>query len=99
MAYGKSRDLVKRAQSDTVLRYKAFTIASDPKYDGYQRRLASMVYKFFDKKSTSLNKSIGSGIANEPNYQLQMNFINQLFKKKFFLKFIHLLETIFGVLI
>ena len=43
---------------------------TDPKYDGYQRGLASMVYKFFDKKS------IGSGIANEPNYQL----VNELHK-------------------
>ena len=46
------------------MRDKAFKIASDPKYDGYQRGLASMVYKFFDKKSK------GSGIINEPNYQL-----------------------------
>ena len=38
----------KKTQSDKVLRNKAFKIASDPKY-GYQRRLASMVYKFFDK--------------------------------------------------
>ena len=43
---------------------KAFKIANDPKYDGYQRGLASMVYKLFDKKSS------GSGIANEPHYQL-----------------------------
>ena len=50
MAYGKSKDLVKRTQSDKVLKDKAFKIASDPKYDGYQRGLASMVYKFFDKK-------------------------------------------------
>ena len=50
MAYGKSKDLVKRTQSDKVLRDKAFKIASDPKYDGYQRGLASVVYKFFDKK-------------------------------------------------
>ena len=64
MAYGKSKDLVKRTQSDKVLKDKAFKIASDPKYDGYQRGLASMVYKFFDKKSS------GSGIVNEPNYQL-----------------------------
>ena len=47
MAFGKSKDLVKRTQSDKVLRDKAFKIASDPKYDGYQRGLASMVYKFF----------------------------------------------------
>ena len=64
MAYGKSKDLAKRTQSDKVLRDKAFKIASDPKYDGYQRGLASMVCKFFDKKSGA------SGIANEPNYQL-----------------------------
>ena len=40
----------KRTQSDKVLKDKAFKIASNPKYDGYQRVLASMVYKFFDKK-------------------------------------------------
>ena len=50
LAYGKSKDLAKRAQSDKVLRDKAFKIASGQKYDGYQRGLASMVYKFFDKK-------------------------------------------------
>ena len=60
MTYGKSKDLAKRAQSGKVLRDKAFRIASNPKYGNYQRGLASMVYKFFDKKSG------GSGIANEP---------------------------------
>ena len=64
MAYGKSKDLVKRAQSDKVLREKAFKIVSDLKYDGYQRSLTSMVYKFFDKKYS------GSGIINQSNYQL-----------------------------
>ena len=76
MAYGKTKDLVKRTQSDQVLKYKAFKIVSNPKYDGYQRGLASVV--FFDKKSASLNKSKESGIAaslanksaNGPNYQL-----------------------------
>ena len=57
MAYGKSKDLVKRTQSDKILKDKAFKIASNPKYDGYQRGLASMVYKFFDKKSALLNKA------------------------------------------
>ena len=47
MAYGKPKDLAKRSQSDKLLRDKAFKIASDSKYDGYQRGLASMVYKFF----------------------------------------------------
>ena len=76
MAYGKSKDLPKRTQSDKVLRDK---IANDPKYDGYQRGLASMVYKFFDKESS------GSGIANEPNYQLANELhktIIQKFKKR-----------------
>ena len=64
MAYGKTKDLEKRTQSDKVLRDKVFKITSNPKYDGYQRGLASIVYKFFDKKSS------GSGISNEPDYQL-----------------------------
>ena len=50
MAYGKSKNLVKRTQSGKALRDKGFKIASDPKYDGYQKGLASMVYKFCDKK-------------------------------------------------
>ena len=40
MAYGKSEDLPKRTQSDKVLKDKALKIASNPKYDGYQRGLA-----------------------------------------------------------
>ena len=75
MAYGKSKDLVKRTQSDKVLKDKAFKIASDPKYDGYQRGLASMVYKFFDKKSK------GSGIINEPNYQLANELHKPIIRK------------------
>ena len=43
------------------MRYKAFKIASDPRYDGYQRVLVSMVFKFFDKKSS------GSGVPTEQN--------------------------------
>ena len=64
MAYGKAKDSVRRTQLDRILRDKAFNIASDSNYDGYQRELASMVYKFFHKKSS------GSGIINEANYQL-----------------------------
>ena len=79
LAYGKSEDLVRRTQSDKVLRDKAFKIASDPKYGGYQRGLASMIYKFFDKKSK------GSGITNESNYQLANELHKSIiknFKKK-----------------
>ena len=54
----------KRKQSDKAFRDKTFKIESNPKYDGYQRGSATMVYKFFD------NTSSGTGIVNEPNYQL-----------------------------
>ena len=50
-AYSDSKDLTKRTVADKILRNRAFNIAKDKKYDGYQRGLASMVYKFFDKKS------------------------------------------------
>ena len=50
MAYGKYKDLTKRTKSGRVLRDKDFKFASNPKYDGYQRGLASMVNNFFDKK-------------------------------------------------
>ena len=63
MAYGDFKDLKRRTASDKVLRDKAFNIAKNPKYDWYQRGLASMVYKFFDKKS------IGSVV----NISLQFN--------------------------
>ena len=78
MAYGKTKDLVKRTQSDKVLKNKAFKIATDPKHDGYQRGLASMVYKFFDKKSKGggIAASLANKSANEPNYEL----VNELHK-------------------
>ena len=66
----QNKNLVKRTQSDNVLKDKSFKIASDPNNDGYQRGLASMVYKFFDTKSASLNKYSRSGIVNEENCQL-----------------------------
>ena len=60
-AYGDFKDLAKRTAPDNVLRDKAFNITKDPKYDGYQKGLASMVYKFFDKKSA------GRGVATLAN--------------------------------
>ena len=57
-AYSDSKDLTKRTAADKILKNRAFNIAKDPKYDGYQRGLASMVYKVFDKKS------VGSGVVN-----------------------------------
>ena len=58
-AYGDFEDIKRRTASDKIFRDEAFNIAKNPKYDGNQRGLASMIYKFFDKKSE------GSGIVNK----------------------------------
>ena len=71
----QTKDLVKQTQSDKVLKDKAFKIANNPKYDGYQRGLASMVDKFFDKKSSR------SVIVNEPNYQLANELHKPIIRK------------------
>ena len=79
MAFGDFKDLARRAAADKVLRDKAFNIAKDPKYGGYQRLLASTVYKFFDKKIA------GSGIKSTPqNEQLAEEFHKPIrkFKKR-----------------
>ena len=62
MAYGDFKDLKRRTAADKVLRDKSFNIAKNPKYEGCQRGLASMVYKFFDKKT----KGSGVTLANKP---------------------------------
>ena len=65
MAYGDFKELPRRTASDKVLRDKAFSIAKNPKYDGYQRGLSSMVYNFFGKMSASLtDKSAKRGGVN-----------------------------------
>ena len=77
MAYGDFKYLKRRTFSDKVLRDKAFNIAKNPKYDGYQRGLASMVYKFFDKKS----KGSGVNIPLEFNEQLAKELHKPIIKK------------------
>ena len=86
MAYGDFKYLARRRSSDNVLRDKAFNIAKNPKYDVYQRgRLASMNYKCFHKKSTSLpDKSVsGSGInlKVEPREQLAEELRKPIIRK------------------
>ena len=86
VAYGDFKDLKRRTASDKILRDKAFNIAKNPKYDGYQRGLASMVYKFFDKKSTLLtDKSVaGGGVANneiKQNFQLAEELHKPIIRK------------------
>ena len=79
VAYGKSKDLAKRNQSDKVLRDKAFKITSDPEYDGYQRGLASMVYKFFDKKSSG--SEVATTFANKCTTKPNQQRANKLHKQ------------------
>ena len=72
-AYADHKDLINRTEADKVLRDKAYDISSNPEYDGYQRGLASMVYKFFDKKSTAERSSLehmGSGVKKLQNSSL-----------------------------
>ena len=85
MAYGDFKDLAKRTAADKVLRDKAFKITSDQKYDGYQRGLASMVYKFFDKKSQGSGRPLSSALqlaSNKENIQLA-NELHKLSIRKF----------------
>ena len=65
IAYGDFKDLTRRTTSDKTQPDKAFNIAKNPKYAGYQCGLASIVYKFFDKKSFADKSASGSGIKNQ----------------------------------
>ena len=84
-AYADNKDLINRTKSDKVLRDKAYDIASNREYDGYQRGLASMVYKFFNKKS------MGSGIARDSSSiladELHKPVIKRFNKRKVYSQF------------
>ena len=88
MAYGDFKDLTRRTASDKIFRDKAFNIAKNRKYDGYQRGLASMVDKCFDKKASD------SGINNkivcnkELAEELHRKVIREIKKRKVQLPFI-----------
>ena len=75
MAYDKYEDFTKRAELVKVLRDKTFKIASNPKYDEYEKRLVPMVYKFFDKKSK------GSGINSKSNQKLAYKLHKPIVRK------------------
>ena len=91
MAYGDFNDLTRRKVPDKLLRDKAFNIVKNSNYDGYQRGHASMVYKFFDKNSASLQGKSASGGAskkeNMPNNELPKKshkpIIRKFNKKKY----------------
>ena len=89
--YADHKDLINRTKSDKVLRDKAYDIASNPEYDGYQRVLASMIYKFFDKKATaepSAKHVMGSGFkklknATKPSSSILANELHKPIIRKF----------------
>ena len=72
MAYGKFEDLARRTASDKILKGKAFNIAKNSIYNRYQRGMASVVFKFVDRRSTS-----GSGVDTLANKSAANNEIKQ----------------------
>ena len=68
MAYGDFKNLNRRTAADKVLRDKTFNIAKNPKYDKYQRVLASMVYKLFNKNTS------GGTVKNISNKEFTLTF-------------------------
>ena len=52
MIYEDFKDLSRRTTAEKVFCNEVFNIAINPKYDGYQRGLASLGYKFFMKGSS-----------------------------------------------
>ena len=100
MAYGDFKDLRKRTAADKILRDKAFNIAKIPKYDEYQRGLASMVYKFFDKKTKGsvvalANKSAIKSIPQNEQLaeELHKSIIRKLKKRKVYSAFLDNVST------
>ena len=65
MAYGDFKDLARRTASDKVLRDKEFNIAKNPIYDGYQRGLASMVYKMLKGGGINIPLEFNEQLAEE----------------------------------
>ena len=88
--YAKYKDRLNRKKSDVVLKNKALEISMNPKINGYQRGLKSMVYKFFDKRTK------GYGLSNEILAEELHKPIIKNFKRR---KYILVLKIIFGVLI
>ena len=82
-AYADHKDLINRTKADKVLRDKAYNIASNPKYDGYQRGLASIVYKFFDKKSTGSETAKSSSLERISSSSILADELHKPIIKKF----------------
>ena len=84
-AYADNKDLLNRTRADKILGDKAYAIASNPQYDGYQRGLASMVYNFFN----SDKKTVGSGVNENIKlaHELHKPIIRKFNKQKVYSSF------------
>ena len=87
MAYRDFKDIARRTAPDKVVRDNAFNIAKNSKYDGYQRGLASMVYKFFDKKLTDSGVNIPSEFNEQLAKELHKPIIRKFKKRKVYSRF------------
>ena len=87
MVYGDFKDIARRTAFDKILRNKAFNIAKNPKYDGYQSGLASMVYKFFDKKSTGSGVNIPLGFNEQLAKELHKPILRNFKKRTVYSRF------------
>ena len=98
-AYADHKDLTNRTKADKVLRDKAYDIGSNPKYDGYQRGLASMVYNFFGKKYTGSGTAKPSSLERISNSSILADELQKLIIKKFKKKKVYLQfqDNIWGV--
>ena len=82
MAYRDFKDLTRRTASDKILYDKAFNIAKNLKYNGYQCRLASLFHKFFDKRTSSRTVKNENISNKELAEELQKPIIKKFNKRK-----------------
>ena len=99
MVYGNFKDFLRTMVSDRVLHYKIFLIAINPQYDGYQRGLASMVWKYFDKNAwdTSTHQDQKKKCLRIRNWL--MSWITQPLENFEDARYTHLIEIIFQIVI
>ena len=83
-AYSDSKDLANRTISDKIVKGRAYETAINPKYDGYQRGLASMNYEFFDKKT---GLGVGASVSEELAQELRKAVITKLKRRIVYARF------------
>ena len=93
MADGDFKDLTTRIAPGKILRDRAFNIARIQKHDGYQRRLASMIHKIFDNKTSGGIAKNGDMSNQELSEKLYKPLNRKFEKRKVYLSFIDVWGT------